>query len=189
MPSPHSARVVVGVHPRVRLARHLITLGYWCSHVARSTHGPQDEGLQAPNTSWWVCDVMRRCMLHDPPAELEGPCAALLIWQMQHHRRIHSAQFSLLGGGGHIRPHVGSTNRRLVMHFTLPQSSQYSVACDEAAGRRAEADAALRVGSRWRRFIGGRCVAFDDSFEHEVVHPGQACRANLVLQLSHPDLL
>ena len=43
-------------------------------------------------------------------------------------------------------------------------------------------------GARWRRFVPGRCVAFDDSFEHEVRHAGRLERANLVVQLPHPDL-
>lgn len=134
----------------------------------------QDEGLHASNTSWEVCDVLRRCERDDP--RVRRTCVALLRWEAEHARLLLSAQFSLLGGGGHIRPHVGSTNRRIVVHYTLANDGV------ERGG------AAIRVGTRWRRFVGGRCLAFDDSWEHEVVHPAREPRANLVLQIAHPEL-
>ena len=102
---------------------------------------------------------------------MRSTCSVLTRWEAEHGQLLHSAQFSLLEGGGHIRPHVGSTNRRLVIHFGL-------------AGH----GAAIRVGTQWRQFVVGRCIALDDSFEHEVIHAGRAHRATLVIQLLHPDL-
>lgn len=129
----------------------------------------QDEGLHAANSSWRVCDVMRRCEVADP--RVHSTCSVLLRWEAEQGQLIHSAQFSLLTGGGHIRSHVGSTNRRLFLHFSLTGSG-----------------AAIRVGTRWRKLVPGRCLGLDDSFEHEVVHAGRELRVTLVVQLLHPDL-
>ena len=145
---------------------------------ASSGCATQDEGLHTANTSWQVCDVMQRCALHDP--RVRATCDVLWRWEDAHAKRIHSAQFSLLAGGGHIRPHTGSTNRRLVIHYTLPPA--YDGTSSAGGG------AAMRVGSAWHHFVGGGCRAFDDSFEHEVVHAGRGIRENLVLQLAHPGL-
>jgi hypothetical protein len=35
---------------------------------------------------------------------------------------------------------------------------------------------------------GGRCLVFDDSFEHEVGHDGATERVVLILDMAHPDL-
>ena len=114
-------------------------------------------------------DVMRRCEIADP--RVHSTCSMLLRWEAEQGQLIHSAQFSLLTGGGHIRSHVGSTNRRLVLHLSLAGSG-----------------AAIRVGAHWRQFVPGRCLGLDDSFEHEVVHAGRELRVTLVVQVLHPDL-
>jgi hypothetical protein len=152
----------------------------------------QDEGLHTHNSTWRVCDVLHRCELADP--RVEFTCAALLGWRALEGgggastppkrnvllgeaplaaARITSAQFSVLWGGGVIRPHTGTSNTRLVLHFTIGNPE----------------GASIRVGgSPWHPFVSDDCIALDDSFEHEVVHPGRAPRANLVVQLAHPDL-
>ena len=48
--------------------------------------------------------------------------------------------------------------------------------------------ALLRAAARWRPFRHAACIAFDDSFEHEVRHLGAGPRATLVVQVVHPDL-
>ena len=140
--------------------------------------GTQEEGIHTDNSSWATCDVLSRCRARDP--RVAAACTALqggtdgggrargLAWP-----RVLSAQFSALGGGAHVRPHTGSTNRRLVVHVTLGGGG----------------GAAMRVGSGpWAAFEADGCVAFDDSFEHEVYHPGTAPRINLVVQVLHPEL-
>lgn len=74
--------------------------------------------------------------------------------------------------GGHVLPHVGVTNRRLVLQFPL----------------RGWAGVAFRVDEEWRPYTEGRAMVFDDSFEHEVVHGGTADRFVLYAVLHHPDL-
>lgn len=139
---------------------------------------PQDEGLHAANTTWRVCDVLRRCDSEGAHG-VDRSCRVLLHWERESGVALRSAQFSLLDGGGHIRPHTGVSNGRLVLHYTLRLPT-------EPPPRAHPAPAMLRVGSTWRAFEPGRCIAFDDSYEHEVVHPGAQERATLVLQVGHP---
>ena len=46
----------------------------------------------------------------------------------------------------------------------------------------------VRVGNEWRRYEVGRTMVFDDSFEHEVIHGGEADRFVLYTVLHHPEL-
>jgi aspartyl/asparaginyl beta-hydroxylase (cupin superfamily) len=48
--------------------------------------------------------------------------------------------------------------------------------------------AKLRVGTQWRGWAKGKSMAFDDSFEHEVVHEGDQERIVLVVDVWHPSL-
>jgi len=80
--------------------------------------------------------------------------------------------FSVLTEGTHITPHCGPTNTRLRCHLGLvvPQGCR------------------IRVGSETRSWEEGRCLMFDDSFEHEVWNSDQRARVVLVLDVWHPDL-
>lgn len=46
----------------------------------------------------------------------------------------------------------------------------------------------FRVDDEWRSYREGRAMVFDDSFEHEVVHGGEADRYVLYAVLHHPQL-
>lgn len=74
----------------------------------------------------------------------------------------------------HVEPHCGSSNLRLRHHL--------GIAVPEPAASR------LRVGREWRRWERGKCFAFDDSFEHEVVHEGERTRVIMVVDVWHPAL-
>jgi aspartate beta-hydroxylase len=80
--------------------------------------------------------------------------------------------FSVLTEGTHITPHCGPTNTRLRCHLGLvvPQGCQ------------------IRVGSETRSWEEGKCLIFDDSFEHEVWNSDQQARVVLVVDVWHPDL-
>eukprot|EP00445_Apocalathium_hangoei_P043628 CAMPEP_0203977108 /NCGR_PEP_ID=MMETSP0359-20131031/101450_1 /ASSEMBLY_ACC=CAM_ASM_000338 /TAXON_ID=268821 /ORGANISM="Scrippsiella Hangoei, Strain SHTV-5" /LENGTH=679 /DNA_ID=CAMNT_0050915317 /DNA_START=30 /DNA_END=2065 /DNA_ORIENTATION=- len=80
--------------------------------------------------------------------------------------------FSRLAGGTRIRPHCGPTNARIRIHLALE--------VPDPAPR-------IRVGSEWRQWEVGRCLIFDDSFEHEVVHDGDEARVVLIADFWHPD--
>ena len=80
--------------------------------------------------------------------------------------------FSVLTAGTHITPHCGPTNTRLRCHLGLvvPQECR------------------IRVGSETRSWEAGKCLIFDDSFEHEVWNSNQQARIVLVVDVWHPDL-
>jgi len=80
--------------------------------------------------------------------------------------------FSAMAPGTRVATHCASSNTRLTCHL----------------GLLAPAGAAIRVGTEWRGWEEGRCMFFDDSFEHEVVHEGESMRVVLLIRFWHPDL-
>ncbi|CAM5583642.1 Aspartyl beta-hydroxylase OS=Rhodanobacter lindaniclasticus OX=75310 GN=B1991_18360 PE=3 SV=1 [Rhodanobacter lindaniclasticus] len=88
--------------------------------------------------------------------------------------REHSPEtlYSVLRPGTHILPHRGVTNTRLVTHLPLI----------------VPADCALRVGGEVHEWQAGRCVTFDDTFEHEAWNRSGETRVVLILDCWNPDL-
>lgn len=80
--------------------------------------------------------------------------------------------FSLLAPGSHILLHHGVTNTRLVTHLPLivPENC------------------AIKVGGVEHVWQEGRCVTFDDTFEHEAWNRSNKLRAVMILDSWHPDL-
>mmetsp|Transcript_77526 Transcript_77526/g.141865 ORF Transcript_77526/g.141865 Transcript_77526/m.141865 type:complete len:571 (+) Transcript_77526:71-1783(+) len=79
---------------------------------------------------------------------------------------------SALAPGTHLVPHCASSNIRLTCHLGL--------ICP--------AGARIRVGESWGTWQEGKCMFFDDSFEHEVVHEGKGLRIVLLIRFWHPEL-
>lgn len=79
---------------------------------------------------------------------------------------------SWLYPGARIKPHCGGSNARLRVHLgvVVPPGPR------------------MRVGDEEFGWEEGRCVVFDDSFEHEVWHDGDQPRVVLLMDVSHPDL-
>ena len=100
--------------------------------------------------------------------------AAVLATLPLVHIRGHAPEvlFSILTPGSHILKHHGVTNTRLVTHLPLiiPEDCAISVGGVEHA---------------WRE---GRCVTFDDTFEHEAWNRSDKVRAVMILDAWHPDL-
>lgn len=90
------------------------------------------------------------------------------------HIRDHAPEvlFSILTPGSHILKHHGVTNSRLVTHLPLiiPE------------------DCAISVGGVEHVWQEGRCVTFDDTFEHEAWNRSDKVRAVMILDSWHPDL-
>ncbi|TCI11483.1 aspartyl beta-hydroxylase [Dyella soli] len=80
--------------------------------------------------------------------------------------------FSVLKPGTHILPHRGVTNTRLVTHLPLIVPA----AC------------AINVGGEIHEWKEGRCVTFDDTFEHEAWNRSGETRVVLILDSWNPDL-
>jgi len=133
--------------------------------------------------------VWSEFMIFDGNAWLEERCAltvslcALLRKAPEVAGEVVNADESVLGPqgqvtlfrlhpGAHVLPHVGVTNRRLVLQFPL----------------RGWRGVRIRVANESRRYTEGRAMVFDDSFEHEVVHDGDEPRFVLYAVLHHPEL-
>lgn len=80
--------------------------------------------------------------------------------------------FSILTPGTHILPHHGVTNTRLITHLPLIVPGH----------------CALRVGGVEHVWREGRCVTFDDTFEHEAWNHSEAVRVVMIFDAWHPDL-
>lgn len=80
--------------------------------------------------------------------------------------------FSVMAPGTRVKPHCGFANIRIRCHLGL-------VVPD---------DCWMRVGAESRTWTEGRCMVFDDSFEHEVANGDKGPRAVLLLDTWHPDL-
>lgn len=80
--------------------------------------------------------------------------------------------FSANVPGTHVRPHCGPHNARLRCHLGLlaPEGCE------------------IRVGDEVRSWREGRCLLFDDSFEHEVWNRGSGTRIVLLLDVWHPEV-
>lgn len=80
--------------------------------------------------------------------------------------------YSVLRPGTHILPHRGVTNTRLVTHLPLIVPPE----------------CALRVGGQTHVWEEGRCVTFDDTFEHEAWNRSGQTRVVLIMDSWNPDL-
>jgi hypothetical protein len=89
-------------------------------------------------------------------------------------RNFGFAMFSGMDPHTHVAAHSGSSNLRLRHHLglTVPEPGK----------------SRLRVGEEWREWRQGETFAFDDSFEHEVLHEGDLARVVLVVDVWHPGL-
>ena len=80
--------------------------------------------------------------------------------------------FSILGPGSEIKRHTGVTNTRVVTHLPLIVPR----------------DCAIRVAGVVHGWQPGRCVSFDDTFEHEAWNRSQETRVVLLFDTWNPHL-
>jgi len=85
---------------------------------------------------------------------------------------LTTAGFSRLAPGAHIRPHVGWVRSvyRLHMGLVVPP------------------DCALRVGNETKPWQQGKCLIFDDTFEHEAWNRSSEWRTVLLLYFLRPGM-
>ncbi|MCP1728556.1 aspartate beta-hydroxylase [Natronospira proteinivora] len=81
--------------------------------------------------------------------------------------------FSVLKPHTRIPPHHGSVNGRLIVHLPL--------IVPENCGK-------LRVRGEARGWEVGRCMIFDDSYEHEAWNESDETRVVLIFDIWHPDV-
>jgi aspartate beta-hydroxylase len=80
--------------------------------------------------------------------------------------------YSVLAPGAHIPPHTGVINCRLVVHLPLIVPP----------------DCGIRVGNETRGWEEGRCIVFDDTFEHEAWNRSDRTRVVLIFDIWNPAL-
>jgi hypothetical protein len=80
--------------------------------------------------------------------------------------------FSAMTAGTHLRPHCSTDNLRVRLHLgiVVPEGCQ------------------MRVANETRTWEEGKCLAFEDSFEHEVWNRSARRRVILIVDVWHPDL-
>ena len=80
--------------------------------------------------------------------------------------------FSVLKPGTHIPPHFGLGNYKLAVHLPLVLPG----------------DCAIRVGNETRSWEEGKCLIFDDSFQHEAWNRSGQPRVVLIADIWHPEM-
>ena len=132
----------------------------------------QSSGPQPP--AWDAYFFYRHGERYDEHIAACPRTAAWLAGLPLTHIRDHAPEtlFSVLSPGTHILPHTGVTNVRLVTHLPLIVPP----------------DCALRVGGETHVWREGRCVTFDDTFEHEAWNRSSETRVVLIMDSWNPDL-
>lgn len=132
--------------------------------------GGKAGGLDSPDGSatpqWDGFFFYRHGQRRDDNCERSPQTAAELEATSIVHIREHApeALFSVLGPGSHILPHHGVTNTRVVTHLPLIVPGQ----------------CALRVADQQHQWQEGRCISFDDTFEHEAWNNSDQTRVILL---------
>jgi aspartate beta-hydroxylase len=142
-------------------------LGTNTSEELLGSSGPRD-------AAWDAFFFYRHGVRHDPQCARCPRTSTLLDSLPLVRVREHAPEtlFSVLRPGTHILPHRGVTNTRLVTHLPLIVPP----------------DCALRVGGETHAWQEGRCVTFDDTFEHEAWNRSDRDRVVLILDSWNPDL-
>jgi aspartate beta-hydroxylase len=132
-------------------------------------------GASGARTAAWDAFFFYRHGLRDDAHCARCPRTSALLDALPLVRiREHAPEtlFSVLRPGTHILPHRGVTNTRLVTHLPLIVPP----------------DCALRVGGELHAWQQGRCVTFDDTFEHEAWNRSGQDRVVLIVDSWNPDL-
>jgi aspartate beta-hydroxylase len=134
----------------------------------------QRESEQIDRTGSW--DV---AFLHERGRRNKEVCDACPVTAstIERHRTIRThaglSYFSRMRGDAHIAAHRGPTNLRLRCHLGILVP---------------EGDCGIRVGDELGRWEQGRCIVFDDRYDHEAWNHTAAERIVLIVDLWHPGI-
>jgi aspartyl/asparaginyl beta-hydroxylase (cupin superfamily) len=137
---------------------------------------PQSKGgprRRASNGDWnifelWSAGRLNQCNAVEAP--FTTPLLSSIPELITNPRGL--VYFSVLNPHVHIRAHCGPTNARIRLHLGLQVPS----------------GAFMRVGEERRTWKRGKCLVFDDSWEHEVWNKSDQLRAVLLMDTWHPQL-
>jgi aspartyl/asparaginyl beta-hydroxylase (cupin superfamily)/uncharacterized protein YbdZ (MbtH family) len=90
----------------------------------------------------------------------------------EHPPPSETLMISKISAGGHIKPHCGPWNARLIVHL----------------GIEVPAGCTIRVRQQVRTWETGKCLVFDDSLEHECWNRSERDRSVLLFGIWHPGL-
>jgi hypothetical protein len=134
----------------------------------------QHESEQIDRTGSW--DV---AFLHERGRRNQEVCDAcpVTVSTIERHGTIRThaglSYFSRMRGDSHIAAHRGPTNLRLRCHLGIVVP---------------EGDCGIRVGNELSHWEQGRCIVFDDRYEHEAWNHTAAERIVLIVDLWHPGI-
>lgn len=100
------------------------------------------------------------------------PNTAAVIDNIPGTSRAGRVYFSAMTPGTHVTPHCGPHNFKLRCHLGLVTAPE----------------AVIRVGNTIKCWQDGRCLVFDDSFEHEVWNRSTLTRIVLIVDVWNPVL-
>jgi aspartate beta-hydroxylase len=132
---------------------------------------PEHEPI-ARRGAWDVFMLYERGRRHDDRLR-RVPTVAEIV---ERHRTVRSlaglVYFSRLAPHSRVAPHSGPTNMRVRVHLGIDVPPHCGIS----------------VGGTAATWQAGKCIAFDDSFPHEVWNEGDRERIVLVVDTWHPDL-
>jgi hypothetical protein len=140
--------------------------------------GDCGEGLMPVEEPLVAAGAWDLAVFHEGGMRFDATCrrfpstAAILDDAPEEIRQAGVVMLSRLEPGTCIVPHCGFSNARLRVHLPLRPAS----------------GATLSVAGHTLSWEYGRCIVFDDSFEHEVRHDGDQPRLVLLLDMFHPAL-
>jgi aspartyl/asparaginyl beta-hydroxylase (cupin superfamily) len=137
-----------------------------------SRFAPESERIERTG-EWDVIFLYERGRRHDDVCEACPVTTSVIEGEGAMRTPAGLIYVSRMRGGTHIAAHRGPTNLRLRCHLgiTVP-----------------DGDCAIRVGGQPRRWDEGRCLVFDDSYDHEAWNHTGADRIVLIVDLWHMDL-
>lgn len=141
-------------------------------NAAETGFAPVDEPLLGKGR--WDQVVLFEAGRRNEHACARFPVTAAIVQEIPEATTLGPGVITLswLEPGSHIVPHCGRTNAQLRVHL----------------GLRVPGGASMRVGQETIVWKEGRCVVFDDSYEHEVWHRGDQPRLVLLIDILHPAL-
>lgn len=100
------------------------------------------------------------------------PTTASLLKTVPGYPAFRDAMFSILDGGGVIKPHRDVSNVFLTLHLPLI----------------APPNGTIEVGGLKRTWERGKPLIFDSSYHHQAINPSQDARVILLVDFLHPEL-